>query len=400
LNYFGFIMKNQLQREINAIYPKAVRIRRILHQYPELSGTEFNTAKRVFDYLKLLRLSPHFCVEKTGVWCAIKNGPGKTIALRADLDALPIKEENPVPYRSKVIGLMHACGHDMHTAILLGATEVLLRLKDHWSGTVVLLFQPNEEGEPGGALRMIKEKVFPKNAIAVLGLHVNADHTTGQIGIKSGADFAGITVFDITIHGKGGHGAFPEKAHNPIVCAAEIIHQLNILSKRSFHGHPVVLTLGTAQSGTRYNIIPDIAQLTGTIRTLSLAARKSITEHLNQVCHKTARSFKCSAEIKLSHSYPPGFNNEALSSQGKEILYRILGSRKIIIRPKPVMFSEDFAYYQQLVPGLFIHLGVRNPSLKTVPGIHTARFLPDESAIKTGMIYHTSMALALLKKPL
>ncbi len=216
-------MKEYLSSAIDGIFPEAVQLRRDIHAHPELSGSEYQTAGRLHDILRGAGFSPRYCVEKTGVVVELTAGDGPTVVLRADTDALPVSEKTDLPFTSKIPGVMHACGHDMHSAVLYGAVNVLHRLRDRWAGRIVFLFQPSEEVEPGGAVRMIDEGVFPKDASAVFGLHVSTDHRTGQIGLKSGNDCSGVLVFDVTVHGKGGHGATPEKTIDPIVCASSMI---------------------------------------------------------------------------------------------------------------------------------------------------------------------------------
>ncbi len=207
-------MDNQFKRLVDAAFPEAIRLRRAIHAHPELSGDERRTAKLVFDYLSGLGLKPRYHVDKTGVAARMSNGAGKTVVLRADMDALPIREETGLPFASRNEGVMHACGHDIHTACLLVAAKTLIRMKDSWKGEIVLLFQPFEEVAPGGALRMITEKAFPDNADAVFGLHVSIDHDAGQVGVKPGQDYSGVLDFEVTITGRGGHGAAPHAGHS------------------------------------------------------------------------------------------------------------------------------------------------------------------------------------------
>ena len=223
---------HKLRGIITSLYPRTVALRRDIHVHPELSGSEHRTARLVFDRCKALGLKPRFFVGSTGVAAKLINGSGPSIVLRADLDALPIQELNTVPYHSRVPGAMHACGHDMHTAILLGAAEALLNIKDQFAGTVTFLFQPSEERSPGGARAMLREGAFPAHADAVFGLHVNPEYPAGQVALASGVDYAGVCDFDLVIRGKGGHGATPDAAIDPIVCAASVVARLKTITSR------------------------------------------------------------------------------------------------------------------------------------------------------------------------
>jgi amidohydrolase len=317
--------------------------------------------------------------------------------LRADTDALPVDEKNSIACKSTRPGIMHACGHDMHTAALVGAAKALLRLRHLWKGTVVVLFQPSEEKEPGGALPMIAEKAFPENAAAVFGLHVSSEHSTGQVGLKAGSECSGELVFDVLVKGKGGHGAAPHATVDPIVCASSMILDLQTLISRECPAvEPAVLTVGAIHSGTKHNIIPDEAVFLGTIRTFSVSLQRLLKKRVAQCLATTARSFRAQVETIFHDSYPAGFNDPALAARAQEVLTAFLGKRNVVVRKYPTMFSEDFTYYQQKVPGLYLHLGVRRPGLKKMPGIHSATFLPDERALQTAMTVHTALCIDML----
>lgn len=379
---------------IDSVYPRAVSIRRDIHMHPELSGEEHHTAERVHRELRRIGLQPRYHVSRTGVSAAIGKRTGKTVVLRADMDALPLEEENDVPYRSKRQGIMHACGHDMHTAILLGAAEMLYRFKNEIDGRVVLLFQPSEEVEPGGAIRLIREKAFPAQTEAVFGLHVSAEHPVGTIGLHEGNECTGVLAFDVVVKGKGGHGAMPETTIDPIVCAASMIMELQTLISREYPPfEPAVLTVGAVRSGTKRNIIPDEAVFQGTIRTFSLELQKRLRHRVTEMLQAIATSYRAKAEVHFTDSYPPGFNDPDLTRWAGETFVSGLGKKAVALRPAPAMFAEDFAYYQQKAPGVFGHLGVRPANRKSMPGIHSSRFLPDEEAMKTGMLAHCLFAL-------
>jgi amidohydrolase len=389
---------SRLKKIINDVFPEALRLRRIIHANPELSGNEFKTAKLVFDYLAGLGLKPRYHINKTGVAARIINGPGKTVVLRADMDALPIEERNTISFKSKNPGVMHACGHDMHTACLLAVSKVLLGMREAWAGEVVVLFQPNEEKAPGGALGMIAEKAFPPRADAVLGLHVSIDHPAGRVGIKPGKDYAAVTDFQVTIIGKGGHGAMPNTAIDPIVCACAVITNLQtIISRQSPPCEPSVLTVGSLHAGTKNNIIADTASFSGTIRSFSEPHQSMIERRLREITLGAAKSFGAKAEVYIEKSYPSGYNNDSLSRQAISVLRGLLGKKNVDIRSEPALIADDFAYFQKKAPGLYLHLGVRSPGKKNQPGIHSARFLPDELGMKTGIAALSGMAIDILK---
>ncbi len=391
--------KKVLFDHIDTIYDHVVSIRRTIHRNPELSGQEQQTARLIFHELESMGYHPKMYVGETGVAAKFINGPGKTLVLRADIDALPVEEINNLPYCSQNKGIMHACGHDMHTAILLGVARLVNAFRDEWSGTLVFLFQPSEEVEPGGALRMISEKAFPPKADNVFGLHVSADHATGQVGLKAGDDFSGILVFDVCVKGSGGHGATPEETIDPIVCAASMITQLQtLISRESPPFEPAVLTIGKIEAGTKRNVIPDQAYFYGTIRTFSEELQKQLEHRLKQLLKGVAASLRAQVDIQIDHSYPSGYNDPQLSARAQKTFSDLLGADQVITRAHPTMYSEDFAYYQRKAPGLYVHLGVRPPNKKSMPGIHSSQFLPDEKAIRYGMAVHAGMVLDLLGK--
>ena len=386
-----------LKKRIAEIAPEIIGIRRAIHKRPELSGREFGTARIVREALSAWGIPAQYHLGKTAVSAKIVSGRGPTVVLRADMDALPIQEENNIPFASMTAGVMHACGHDMHTAILLGAAKILYESKDLWKGTVLCLFQPSEESEPGGALGLIKAGVFPTKAAAVFGLHVSADHKCGHIGIKSGSDYAGAVNFDITITGRGGHGATPEKTVDPITCAASVITQLQTLISREKPSiEPAVLTIGRVNAGTGRNIIPDTAVLQGTLRTYSEELQSMLTRRIKELAASTAKAFGATADVSVEKSYPSGYNAPELAERFGESMRSFLGDECVVERTAPTMYAEDFARYQQIVPGLYVYLGVIPHNKKRMEEIHSSRFLPDEGAVETGIAAHAVFALDIL----
>jgi amidohydrolase len=392
-------VKHPIIRAAERAYPPAVAVRRALHANPELSGHETASARLVFQSLAALGLRPRYCCNKTGVTAELINGKGKVVALRADLDGLPILEKTGLKFASKNSGIMHACGHDMHAAILTGAASALWDLRPLWKGTIVFLFQPSEERAPGGALAMIREGAFPRKADAVFGLHVSTDHQTGVVGLKSGADYAGVTDFDVVVKVKGGHGAAPETTPDPIVCCCAMIQQLQTLvSRESAASEPSVITVGMINAGTKHNIIPAQARFLGTIRALSDTHLEFLGKRLAEVVHATARSFKARAEVSFEKGYPPGCNDPGLTARAARALAGTLGAPHVVNRAVSTMLAEDFAYFQKKAPGVYVHLGVRPAHAKSVPGIHTTDFAPQERAMLTGIAVHASLAIDILHK--
>ncbi len=392
------INDKDLNSQIESLLPEITSIRRLIHQNPELSGSEKETARLVYDNLKKIGLKPSFHLDKTAVTALLNNGRGKTIVLRADMDALPIEEQTGLTFASNKKGIMHACGHDLHTAILLGAASVLNKIRNRWKGNVLFLFQPSEEVEPGGAYRLIKDSVFPKKADAVFGLHASVDHPYDVIGVKEGVDFAGVTTFDIIIKGKSGHGGTPEKTIDPIVCSAAIISQLQTLISREVSRFtPATLTIGSLHAGSIRNIIPDQAIMQGTLRTHSKDCMNLMVKRIEDMVLSTARSFRATGEVFFNRSYPPVYNNPDLLNQFANEFKALAGADSLVQRTNPSMYAEDFAYYQELVPGIFVHLGVNDQKKKSeINGIHSSKFNPDERAIKTGITAHIAFALKIL----
>jgi len=387
----------ELQPHIDSAFRRCVEIRRDIHRNPELSEREHRTAKLVFDEMQSLGLPPKMHLDGTAVTALIENGKGKRVVLRADMDALPIHEETQVPYASCVPGVMHACGHDMHTAILAGAAKVLADVKEQWHGSVMLMFQPSEEAEPGGAVALVKDKVFPGGADAVFGLHVNPEHPTGTIGLREGFDFASILGFDAVVKGKGGHGGTPEQTIDPVVCAASMIMELQTLVSRECPPfEPAVLSIGTVHAGSIRNVIPSEARFSGTIRTHSIHRMEHLSKRFTDVLRATADAFRAQVDIHFEKTYPPVYNDPPVTQRTRNALVTLLGPDNVINRQFPTMYAEDFAYYQEIIPGLFIHLGVQPPGKRLITGLHTSTFLPDENAIKTGILAHTVFVLEML----
>jgi amidohydrolase len=387
-------MKNNIHEIITKrsieLFEKVIGYRNHMHQYPELSFQEYNTMQFVSDTLTSLGIAHEKGVGDTGVVAFIsgkQNTPNQScIALRADLDALPIQEENNVVYKSTVDGVMHACGHDVHTSILLGVAEILNELKDELLQPVKLIFQPGEEKNPGGATFMIRDGVLQNPEVKEMyALHVFPDMETGKVGFREGIYMASSDEIYVTINGKGGHGATPNKAIDPILIGATIVTSIQqIVSRRCDPTIPSVLTFGHFEGIGATNIIPDKVLLKGTFRTLNEVWRKEAKELIVAQIKLIAESLGGTAEVEISTGYPYLENNPLLTSAliGKAKDY--LGEDKVDLLPIR-MTSEDFAFYSQEIPVCFFRLGVRNESKGIVYGVHHPKFDIEPEALKIGM---------------
>jgi len=367
--------------------PEFIEVRHHLHANPELSYEEFETSK--FIQHKLSEYGVPFEIKATtGVVGLIKGkNPGKqTIALRGDMDALPIKEENEIPYKSKIEGVMHACGHDVHTTCILGAAKILNELKEEWEGTVKLIFQPGEEKNPGGASLMIKDGVLenPKPA-AIFGLHVHPGLPVGKLSFREGKVMASADEIYITVKGRGGHAAAPHLCVDPILIASHLIIALQqIVSRNNNPNNPTVLSITSFQGGTTTNVIPGEVQLKGTFRAMDEQWRFKAHELIRKVSTDLVSGMGGEIDLLIDVGYPSVYNNETLNKLARERAAEFLGSQNVEETEKR-MGAEDFGYYTQLIPGCFYRLGVMNVSKKITSGVHTPTFNIDENAIETGI---------------
>jgi amidohydrolase len=375
-----------------AIAEHAVALRREIHRHPELGFEEERTAAIVERELDALGIE-HRRVAGTGVVGVIRGAhPGRTVGLRADMDALPIGEESGEPFASEIPGRMHACGHDAHTAMLLGAARTLTAGNASLAGNVVLLFQPAEEG-PGGALPMIEAGVMdaPCKIEAVAMLHVDVRLDTGAVSITPGPVNAAADEFQITVHGAGGHGAAPHKAQDAIPCAAAIVLALqNIAARETDPLASVVVTIGTINGGYRNNVIADSVKLTGTVRTTEPAVRDAMEARIRRIVDGVASAYGCSADVNVIYGYPPVVNDPALARAFADYLGE--STRIAVHSLAPTMGAEDFAYFAQRAPGVLVRLGVRNESAGAVHYVHSSRFRLDEAAIAVGIATLTAFA--------
>lgn len=380
---------------------QVIEWRRDLHQNPELSNREFRTSKVVAEHLRELGLEVQTEVAHTGVVGILKGGkPGPVIALRADMDALPVTEQTDVPfkstataeYRGEEVGVMHACGHDLHVAMLMGAAQQLAAMQEDIEGTVMFIFQPAEEGAPkgeeGGAELMLEEGLFAElKPDAVFGIHVWSAGTTGYIGYRSGPLMASSDRFEINVKGRQTHGSRPWGGVDPIVTAAQIIQNTqNIVSRQiDITKAPAVVSFGIVEGGVRNNIIPDDVYLEGTIRNFSMENRAQIFEKLKTTAEHTALSSGAEAHVHIDEGYPVTVNDPSLTEKMLPTMERVAGKDKVKVNAL-VTGAEDFSFYALEVPGLFVFLGItpegQDPA--TAPSNHSPFFYADEAALKTG----------------
>ena len=390
------------------IEPEVIALRRHFHQYPELSNREFETAKRIAEELRAIGLEPETGIASTGVVAILKAGkPGPLVALRADIDALPVTEQVDLPFASKArgtyrgneVGVMHACGHDTHIAMLLGAAKVLANAKEDLAGSVMFIFQPAEEGAPegetGGAARMLKEGLFEgRKPDAIFGLHTFANVPAGMIAYRSGPAMASSDRFTITVKGKQTHGSRPWSGVDPIVTAAQIVMAVQTIASRQVDvtKAPSVISFGIIDGGVRNNIIPDEVELVGTIRNFDMGIRDQIHEKLKHTAETVALSAGATAEVEIHLGYPVTINDPALTEQMLPTVQRIVGEKGLIESPL-VTGAEDFSYYALETPGLFLFLGGSPPGVDPMqqPSNHSPLFFVDESTLKTGVNVLTNL---------
>jgi amidohydrolase len=381
------------------IGPEVVANRRYLHQHPELSFHEEQTSRFVAEKLRDLGVETHTGIANTGVLGILRGArPGKTVLLRADMDALPIEELNDVPYKSDAPGVMHACGHDAHTAMLLGVARLLSQRTDEFAGTVKFAFQPAEEVPPGGAKPMIDAGVMENPHVdAAFGVHMAQELPAGTIGIAHGPLCAAPDFFVATIKGLGGHAARPHAAVDPVVVAAHCIVALQTLVSRETNPlRPAVITVGQLQAGTVANVIPEEAVLRGTVRTFDEETRQHIATRLGEVIEGIATAMRATASVEYIFGYPALINDEAMTDLVREVVRDLLGPDQLLER-EPGMVGEDMAYFLQEAPGYFFMVGTNNPERGLTYGHHHPRFdIDDEQSLPVGVAAITSVALRYL----
>jgi len=385
------MLQDKIKQLAASIHQDTIATRRHLHQYPELSYQEVETGKFVAERLKDYGIEHTHGMAENGVVGIIrgKNPSKKVIALRADMDALPIHEANDVPYKSQHEGVMHACGHDAHTASLLGTAHILNQIKNEFEGTVKLIFQPAEERFPGGASIMIKEGVLKNPAPqSIIGQHVHPPLEAGKIGIKSGMYMASADELFVTIKGQGGHGAVPQDCIDPVVITAHIITALQqIVSRKNDPTSPCVLTFGKVIAEGSTNIIPNEVRLEGTFRAMNEKWRAEAHIQMKKMAELMAESMGGTCEFHINKGYPFLINDEMLTEKIRQYAIAYAGAENVVDLPIR-MSAEDFAYYSHEIPGVFYRLGTGNASRGITSAVHTTTFDIDESALKlsTGMM--------------
>ena len=387
----------RIEQEVQRVTPQIVELRHKIHLNPELSNRETQTAALVAEYLKGLGLEPRTGIAKTGVVALLKGGkPGPLIAVRADMDALPVTEETDLPFRStkrdtflgQEVGVAHACGHDVHTTALLGVASVLAAVRQDLPGSILFIFQPAEEGPPpgekGGASLMLEEGVFKDKPVAAFALHSVPDLEVGQIGYNAGPTYAAVDQFRIKIKGKQSHGAYPHQGIDPIVIGSEAVMMLQTIRSRYLPPlEPSVITVGIFRGGERFNIIPGEVMLEGTVRTYNKAVQDEIERRMREMLDGITRANGASFDLEYQRNAPATVNDPALSQAVQPLLERILGAGNVKI-VEPTMGGEDFAYFANVVPGFYYRLGVLKPGT-TSGGLHTPTFRADDSAVPVGI---------------
>ncbi|MCL8007656.1 amidohydrolase [Gelidibacter japonicus] len=411
---FGTALINaqtDLEPDFNAIEPKVIEWRRHFHEHPELSNREFKTVEKIAEHLRSLGIEVQTGVAKTGVVGLLKgNHPGKVVALRADIDALPVTERNDLPFKSKVetefmgtkTGVMHACGHDTHIAILMGVAEILSKHKDKINGTVKFIFQPAEEGPPpgeeGGAKLMIKEGVLENPKVdAIFGLHINSATPVGTIKYKPGGIMAAVERFVINVKGKQSHGSQPWLGVDPILISAKIIDGFQSIVSRELDltEEAAVITVGKITSGVRFNIIPESAELIGTVRSLDADMKAKIIKRMTEMTETIAKAYGGEASIVFENFTSITYNDPDLTATMLPTLQKVAGNDHVVIT-KAVTGGEDFSYFQEVVPGLYFFLGGMTPGNTEAFPHHTPDFVIDESGMLLGVKTMTQLAIDYL----
>ncbi|WP_025743202.1 amidohydrolase [Aquimarina pacifica] len=412
---FCTIYSQKIDPEIKSssekIETKVIEWRRDFHQNPELSNREFETAKKIAKHLKELGLEVTENVAKTGVVAILKgNKEGKTVALRADIDALPVTERTDIPFKSVVkttfldteVGVSHACGHDTHISILMGVAEILTKHKDKINGTVKFIFQPAEEGPPpgeeGGAKLMIKEGVLKNPDVdAIFGLHINSGTEVGKIRYKPGGTMAAVERFVINVKGKQTHGSAPWSGVDPILISAKIIDGLQTIISREapLVNEAAVITVGKITSGVRFNIIPESAEMIGTVRTLDPEMKSLVIKRMREMVPAIAEAYGGTATIEFQNNTSITYNDPDLVQKMLPTIQGIAGKDNVILS-KATTGGEDFSYFQEVVPGFYFFLGGKSPEAMTTTSHHTPEFYIDESGLLLGVKVMSQLAIDYL----
>ena len=407
----GLIIGNDpIDKAISKNLSTIVELRHQIHQYPELGNREFKTAELVAEHLRSLGIEVETGVAYTGVVGILKgNKPGPVVAIRADMDALPVTEETDLSFKSTVkttyldkeVGVMHACGHDIHTSVQLGVASVLASMKRSLPGTVKFIFQPAEEGPPpgeeGGADLMLKEGVFDNlKPSAIFGLHTHPGLAVGELGLTIGPAMAAVDQFIITIKGKQSHGAYPHKSVDPIIMATEVVGAFQTIRSRSLSPlEPSVVTVGIIRGGERFNIIPEEVHLEGTVRTYNPEVQDMVEQRMNKILEGITLAYGGSFEMSYDRGTPAMINDPELSKQMIPTMERVVGKDNLKMMD-PVMGGEDFAFFANEVPGMYYRLGVVKPGTKS-GWVHTPTFRADDSCLEVGIRAMSNLVVDYLK---
>lgn len=401
----------RIDQAVERLAPQIVELRHQIHQNPELSNREVKTAELVAAHLRSLGLEPKTGIAKTGVVALLKGGkPGPLIAVRADMDALPVTEETDLPFKStkrdtflgQEVGVAHACGHDIHTSVQLGVASVLAGMKEDLPGSILFIFQPAEEGPPpgeeGGADLMLKEGVFAgEKPAAVFGLHSFSDQEVGTVGYNPGPTMAAVDQFVIKIKGKQSHGAYPHLSVDPIVIASQAVLALQTIRSRNLPAfEPSVVTVGIFRGGERFNIIPGEVHLEGTVRTYNEGVRAEVERRMREILDGITRAGGASFELDYRKNAPATVNDPELAQVVDPLLRQAAGEGNVVL-VEPSMGGEDFAYFANEVPGFYFRLGVVKPGT-TSGGLHTPTFRADDSAVPVGMKVMSRLLASYLQR--
>jgi IAA-amino acid hydrolase len=389
----------KIKEESKSISDWIVKIRRELHEHPELMYEEFRTSELIRRELDKLDIQYKHPIAETGVLASIGNGNGPCVALRADMDALPIHEETDVPFKSKIDGKMHACGHDCHVSMLLGAAKLLKDKESEINGTIKLLFQPAEEGGAGGKLMREEGALENPDVERIFGLHVWPQMPSGQIGSREGTFLAATSSLSLTVKGVGGHAAVPQLAKDPVLTSARIITNLqSIISRELDPLESGVVSITVINGGNASNVIPSEVKVKGTLRSLTMDGLKELQKRVKEISEGIAQTHGCEAIVEyVGNDYPPTVNDSEMWKFAKNVGIELLGDDNVSDLDA-VMGGEDFAYYTEKVKGCFVVLGMNNPDIDATYSVHHPMFKADEDALHIGTALHTIFALKSLEE--
>ena len=389
----------KIKEESKSISDWIVKIRRELHEHPELMYEEFRTSELIRRELDKLDIQYRHPIAETGVLASIGNGNGPCVALRADMDALPIHEETDVPFKSKIDGKMHACGHDCHVSMLLGAAKLLKDKESEINGTIKLLFQPAEEGGAGGKLMREEGALENPEVERIFGLHVWPQMPSGQIGSREGTFLAATSSLSLTVKGVGGHAAVPQLAKDPVLTSARIITNLqSIISRELDPLESGVVSITVINGGNASNVIPSEVKVKGTLRSLTMDGLKELQKRVKEIAEGIAQTHGCEATVEyVGNDYPPTVNDSEMWKFAKNVGIELLGDDNVSDLDA-VMGGEDFAYYTEKVKGCFVVLGMNNPDIDATYSVHHPMFKADEDALHIGTALHTIFALKSLEE--